>query len=62
MTASLGGIDLLVFTGGAGEHDPVLRAETVAGLAFLGLELDPGRADEDVGPSPPHHFAHNGEG
>jgi acetate kinase len=46
MTASLGGIDLLVFTGGAGEHDAVLRADTTAGLAFLGADLDTGRNAE----------------
>ncbi|MGW5055672.1 acetate/propionate family kinase, partial [Actinokineospora sp. NPDC004072] len=39
-TASLGGIDLLVFTGGVGEHDAALRAETAAGLGFLGITLD----------------------
>ncbi|MFJ5993131.1 acetate/propionate family kinase [Lentzea sp. NPDC092896] len=36
MAASLGGIDVLVFTGGVGEHDAALRADTTAGLAFLG--------------------------
>nr|WP_309569139.1 acetate/propionate family kinase [Actinokineospora sp. UTMC 2448] len=40
MAASLGGLDLLVFTGGAGEHDAALRAETAAGLGFLGITLD----------------------
>ncbi|RDI34358.1 acetate kinase [Lentzea flaviverrucosa] len=43
MTASLGGIDVLVFTGGVGEHDAALRADTAAGLAFLGIDLDTGR-------------------
>ncbi|MET9634315.1 acetate/propionate family kinase [Lentzea sp. NPDC006480] len=37
MAASLGGIDVLVFTGGVGEHDAALRADTTAGLAFLGI-------------------------
>jgi acetate kinase len=46
MTASLCGIDLLVFTGGVGEHDAVLRADTVAGLAFLGVALDSKRNAE----------------
>ncbi|MCX2949120.1 acetate/propionate family kinase [Lentzea sp. NEAU-D7] len=46
MTASLGGIDVLVFTGGVGEHDAVLRAETAEGLAFLGIDLDTGRNTE----------------
>ena len=40
MTASLGGLDLLVFTGGVGEHDAELRADTAAGLGFLGVDLD----------------------
>ncbi|SFR03156.1 acetate kinase [Lentzea waywayandensis] len=48
MTASLGGIDLLVFTGGVGEHDATLRADTAAGLAFLGVSLDGGRNAEVV--------------
>ncbi|MGW4209281.1 acetate/propionate family kinase [Lentzea sp. NPDC004789] len=38
MAASLGGIDLLVFTGGVGEHDAALRADTVSGLEFLRIE------------------------
>jgi acetate kinase len=46
MTASLGGIDLLVFTGGVGEHDAELRADTGTALAFLGVELDTGRNAE----------------
>jgi acetate kinase len=37
MTASLGGIDGLVFTGGAGEHSPRVRLDTCAGLTFLGV-------------------------
>ncbi|GGU50138.1 acetate/propionate family kinase [Lentzea flava] len=36
MTASLGGIDVLVFTGGVGEHDAELRTEVRAEVAFLG--------------------------
>ncbi|HEX7304710.1 acetate/propionate family kinase [Lentzea sp.] len=39
MTASLGGVDVLVFTGGVGEHDALLRDEVVGKLAFL-HELD----------------------
>ncbi len=35
MTASLGGIDTLVFTGGIGQRSPVLRDEICAGLTFL---------------------------
>ena len=43
MVASLGGLDALVFTGGVGERSPVVRAETAAGLAFLGVALDESR-------------------
>jgi acetate kinase len=40
--ALLGGIDLLVFTGGIGEHSTAIRQRVCDGLAFLGLtEGDP---------------------
>ncbi|MFM0152299.1 acetate/propionate family kinase [Paraburkholderia sediminicola] len=40
--ALLGGIDLLVFTGGIGEHSEEIRRRVCEGLAFLGLaEGDP---------------------
>ncbi|SDH55391.1 acetate kinase, partial [Lentzea fradiae] len=38
MAASLGGVDLLVFTGGVGENDATLRNDVVNGLAFLGIK------------------------
>jgi acetate kinase len=41
MAAALEGIDVLVFTGGVGEHAPHIRARAVAGLLFLGLAIDP---------------------
>jgi len=40
MTAALGGIDALVFTGGIGEHQPALRALAAEGLSYLGVALD----------------------
>jgi acetate kinase len=40
MIASLGGIDLLVFTGGIGEHDAAIRAALCARLGWLGLRLN----------------------
>ncbi|MGH8428510.1 MAG: acetate/propionate family kinase [Gammaproteobacteria bacterium] len=40
MIAALGGIDLLVFTGGIGEHAPVIRERILEGLDDLGLALD----------------------
>ncbi len=39
--AVLGGLDMLVFTGGIGENDPVTRAEVCSGLDSLGILLDP---------------------
>ncbi len=40
LTAALGGLDGLVFTGGIGENDAATRAEVSAGCRWLGLELD----------------------
>jgi acetate kinase len=49
MAAALGGLDVLVFTGGVGEHAPEIRARACAGLAFLGVTIDPD-ANADVRP------------
>ena len=38
--AVLGGLDMLVFTGGIGENDSATRAEVCAGLESLGVVLD----------------------
>jgi acetate kinase len=40
LVAAIGGLDLLVFTAGIGEHNPVIRERVCAGLGFLGLRLD----------------------
>ena len=40
MAAVLDGLDLLVFTGGIGEHDAQARAEICNGLSWLGIDLD----------------------
>jgi acetate kinase len=40
MSAALGGLDALVFTGGVGEHAPVVRARAAERTAFLGVALD----------------------
>jgi acetate kinase len=42
LTASLGGLDALVFTAGIGEHSPAVRSAVLARLGFLGLAEDPG--------------------
>lgn len=45
--ALLGGFDTLVFTGGIGEHAAEIRTEICTGLEYLGVQLDPGRNDEN---------------
>jgi acetate kinase len=41
LAATLGGLDMLVFTAGIGEHQPVIRERVCAGLGFLGVTIDP---------------------
>ena len=41
LTATLGGLDALVFTAGIGEHAAGLRAAVAGKLGWLGLSLDP---------------------
>ena len=50
MLAVLGGLDLLVFTGGIGEHQPPVRAAVGSALVFAGAAIDPA------------HNIHTGEG
>ena len=38
--ATMNGVDIIVFTGGIGENDEVIRAGITEGLSFLGAELD----------------------
>jgi acetate kinase len=40
MASALGGLDVLAFTGGVGEHSAAVRERAAAGLAFLGVDLD----------------------
>ena len=40
LTAALDGLDMLVFTGGIGEHAAPIRAEVCEGLAHLGIAID----------------------
>jgi acetate kinase len=40
LIACMGGLDVLAFTGGIGEHDAILRAEVCAALPYLGVHLD----------------------
>lgn len=45
MTAVLGGLDLLVFTGGIGEHQPRVRAWLAEALGVVGVTIDGPRND-----------------
>ena len=38
--AAMGGLDAIVFTGGIGEHEAIVRRKVVEGLEFLGLDFD----------------------
>lgn len=38
--AALGGVDILVFTGGVGENQAATRSEVCRDMAFMGIELD----------------------
>ena len=39
--ATMGGIDVVAFTGGIGENSVALRAQVCEGLEFLGIRVDP---------------------
>jgi acetate kinase len=43
MTAALNGVDMLIFTGGIGEHDAEVRASVCGGLSWFGVTLDSAR-------------------
>ena len=38
--AAMGGVDMICFTGGIGENSDSIRAKSVEGLEFMGVELD----------------------
>ena len=41
MAGAIDGMETLIFSGGAGEHGPEVRAQICAGLSHLGVQLDP---------------------
>jgi acetate kinase len=45
LSATIGGIDALVFTGGIGERAAPVRWMICHGLDYLGIHLDPGKND-----------------
>jgi len=48
-TAALGGLDVVVFTGGIGENSAAVREMICAGLGCLGVEIDPRKNAKTVG-------------
>ncbi len=43
--AEMGGVDIIVFTGGVGENQKGLRADVCAPLGFMGVEIDRAKND-----------------
>ncbi len=55
LTAALGGLDGLIFTGGIGENSPVIRTRICQGLAWLGVVLDVSANERGRGCISPGH-------
>jgi acetate kinase len=49
MAAALGGVDVLLFTGGVGENSSEIRALACTGLGFLGVAIDDERNESATG-------------
>jgi acetate kinase len=49
LTACVGGLDVLAFTGGIGEHDAVLRQQVCEALHYLGVSVDAQRNQAATG-------------
>ena len=49
LSACVGGLDVLAFTGGIGEHDAVLRQQVAEALAYLGVQVDVARNAKATG-------------
>ncbi len=47
--AALGGVDHILFGGGIGENQPIIRRGILQGLDFLGISLDPDRNEAATG-------------
>ena len=41
--AAMGGVDMIVFTGGVGENGDIVRKDSIEGLEFLGAKIDPSK-------------------
>jgi acetate kinase len=47
LSAAMGGLDAIVFTGGIGEHACAVRAQVISGCAWLGAFLDKAMNDKN---------------
>lgn len=47
LAAAMGGLDMLVFTGGIGENAPIIRDRICHQLGFIGVELDQQKNDKN---------------
>jgi acetate kinase len=52
LTACIGGLDVLAFSGGIGEHDLLLRQDVCQALAYLGVQIDAELNRQAVGSTP----------
>ena len=49
LSACIGGVDVLAFTGGIGEHDALLRQQVCEALAYMGVHIDLARNKNALG-------------
>jgi acetate kinase len=61
LSACIGGLDVLAFTGGIGEHDAVLRQQVCDALAYMGVHMDASRNTQATGDSVVAVHADNSE-
>ncbi len=47
--AAMGGLDVVVFTGGVGENAPAIREQCLADLSCLGIQVDTGKNEKHSG-------------
>jgi len=47
LATGMGGLDMLIFTGGIGENSAVIRERICHGLGFIGIELDKQKNDNN---------------
>ncbi len=48
-SAAMDGVDIIVFTGGIGENDSLVRKNACSGLSYLGLEIDDTKNEQTKG-------------